>query len=917
MTGDDEYFGTTDENEELSEDLSDDSYIEGEYYDFDDEKTVIDPEARKKTKLTFYSDKTDYGQNRIIELDRYWPHGMKTAEPVNPNFLYVGCVSIGSNLACKNCPNKEYYELSQRIGYGSYCEPKTEVELDEHPKAYHKYLNANDKKDKKEKKIFTDTNVYLVLRPSCCGRDSGISYNSDTTNFFAPSKCIRFYYQKYVIYAYLMVDPESIPLIPKHLDFRFSKVLERIYLKGYFQDDKVSELSDTFDFPEAVIPAGFKLTLRDYQLRSISWMMSLEAIESLENNTILHAVTLKDEETFIKIKLGHSPYYVEFAGYREVTESPETVKSEPLRLWGGILADDTGSGKTVTTLGLIHASPFTKDHEIQRSLRFKNVLGHIPSRASCIICPSNIQKQWMQEALKCNPKFKLVGLSSIYDHQKISLKDIIEADVVIMSYQFILNANYQSAINVCDHPAIELRDYKTLKGRVNIRYIHFYRLILDEFHELNAAKVIVQNFVKSISSDYIWGLTGTPKASLLSAVLPYFQPSNRLLTVVNNNKNAEQEFESKFIKRNVPDLKLPPLINETVWVDLSPSERFLFDIKSVNPNTRQKIMMCSHYQLSDTAVSSREFLTLNEAENKMSRGLEAQVITSEADVNFEKEKLEKLQNDPDSTASQIKACKTLLETFTNNHKTALIKFNFLQNVFKMIRQPDSTECLICYDTIPDNSLAILPCSHVYCYECVQVTVQRNKYCPLCHEACRNIADIYRIRVNKSSAKVLPGKLKEVDTSKYGSKLIALYSYIFNLIETDSNARIILFLQYSDLADFISETLKELELKHVRVAGNVFQRHNAIKKFRESKDVRLIMLSSENSVSGINLTQTTHVILLHPFWSDKNEEIDLAYEKQGISRAYRFGLKHPLKVVRFACRDTVEEEITLRRENMKL
>jgi SNF2 family DNA or RNA helicase len=78
-----------------------------------------------------------------------------------------------------------------------------------------------------------------------------------------------------------------------------------------------------------------------------------------------------------------------------------------------------------------------------------------------------------------------------------------------------------------------------------------------------------------------------------------------------------------------------------------------------------------------------------------------------------------------------------------------------------------------------------------------------------------------------------------------------------------------------------------------------------------------MLSSEDSVSGINLTQATHVILLHPFWSDKGEDVDLAAEKQGISRAYRFGLNHPLKVVRFAVKDTVEEEITLRRQNIKL
>lgn len=148
-------------------------------------------------------------------------------------------------------------------------------------------------------------------------------------------------------------------------------------------------------------------------------------------------------------------------------------------------------------------------------------------------------------------------------------------------------------------------------------------------------------------------------------------------------------------------------------------------------------------------------------------------------------------------------------------------------------------------------------------------------------------------------------------------MIAVYRYIHELLESDSEACIILFLQYRQLAQLISQTLNFLEVDHVRVKGNVFQRQNAIAKFMEQKSVRLIMLSSEDSVSGINLTRATHVILMHPFWANECEQTDLAYEKQGISRAYRFGLNYPLKVVRFAVRGTVEEEITLRRQNLYL
>ena len=147
-------------------------------------------------------------------------------------------------------------------------------------------------------------------------------------------------------------------------------------------------------------------------------------------------------------------------------------------------------------------------------------------------------------------------------------------------------------------------------------------------------------------------------------------------------------------------------------------------------------------------------------------------------------------------------------------------------------------------------------------------------------------------------------------------MIGLYRYITELIQTDKDARIILFLQFSDLADFIAKSFKELKIECVRVVGTVFQRQNAIAKFRDSDEIRLIMMSSEDSVSGINLTQATHVILLHPFCTGKGEEMDLAYEKQGISRAYRFGLDHPLKLVRFATRGTIEEEITSNRQNIK-
>ncbi|KAI8865866.1 hypothetical protein GQ42DRAFT_85708 [Ramicandelaber brevisporus] len=72
-----------------------------------------------------------------------------------------------------------------------------------------------------------------------------------------------------------------------------------------------------------------------------------------------------------------------------------------------------------------------------------------------------------------------------------------------------------------------------------------------------------------------------------------------------------------------------------------------------------------------------------------------------------------------------------------------------------------------------------------------------------------------------------------------------------------------------------------------------------------------MLSAEDSVSGLHLTEATHLIILHPFMMSSEKEA-LSYEAQGIARAHRMGVTHPVRVVRFVVRDTVEEQIARRR-----
>ena len=839
----------------------------------------------------------------VLQLSQYWPSGLGLNSPNIPQdktLLHLFSSYAYNSKALPTCPpGNEFSEVVQMYEY-RYLDKREYLDFDTSP----------EEKAKFKREHYSGWPHKVVLRHVCCPPtqkcfSDGLECESQHLKIFALDGYISYY---------LKMEDSTIPSILEEFDSEpLYRQLVVKYLRGSFAsaESKTSRLTDTFDFPEAEIPDGFKINLRDYQLRTISWMKSIEEVESNEANKIQNNILYSDKGSLIKFKLGDYPYYLG-SGHGNITTSPSTDKIKPLRLYGGILADDTGSGKTITTLGLIHSTPFTNEKQELRNKRFKlNDL--VQSRASCIICPSNIHKQWLQEAKKCSPKLKVYGLSNIHDHRKVSFKDLAEADIVVVSYQFLINTNYVAVRT--KHYSSPIRVARTLevKGRVLLDYIHFHRVMFDEFHEIPEAKKHIVMALEALKGDYIWGLTGTPKPTPLND-LKYFNPSDRFVEVCKHNVLASCEFIHKNIKRNVPNLQLPEIQTETVWIDLSAQEWNLLRWKSQNrTSTKEQIMMCSHYQLNESSsVNVKDFVSVEEAQKRMCE-------RKEEDINRLEEQLlkqmahiqEMLELDPEMNIYRLKANLTCTE---NALKSAQNSLNYFQRVFKAIGQPDANECRICLEKIKESSLSILPCSHLYCYECIAPYVQKSNDCPLCRCKVSQISEVYRIRIKKEED--LPDTLVELDTSKYSSKLIGLYRYITNLIRTDQNARIILFLQFKDLADFMEKSFKELKVECVRVAGTVFQRQNAISKFRESTDVRIIMMSSENSVSGINLTQATHVILLHPFWTDKGEAVDLAYEKQGISRAYRFGLNHPLKIVRFAVRGTVEEEITLRRQNIK-
>ena len=132
----------------------------------------------------------------------------------------------------------------------------------------------------------------------------------------------------------------------------------------------------------------------------------------------------------------------------------------------------------------------------------------------------------------------------------------------------------------------------------------------------------------------------------------------------------------------------------------------------------------------------------------------------------------------------------------------------------------------------------------------------------------------------------------------------LIEYLQEILVNQEN-RVIIFSQYDNMLKLIGETLDEYKIKNVFCKGNVNTVSKRINMFKTDKSIRVIMLSSEKSNSGSNLTEANHIILVDVLNATKETTKDI--ECQAIGRAVRLGQKKPVTVTRLITTGTIEEE----------
>eukprot|EP00913_Durusdinium_trenchii_P017096 g16079.t1 len=162
-------------------------------------------------------------------------------------------------------------------------------------------------------------------------------------------------------------------------------------------------------------------------LRSLGWMLNQERPEKEAFATELRDTELCPDAAHWRLE--------------------GSLRCEYLGVRGGVLADAIGYGKTACTIGLIDKTkdvqPDLQDLPMPRvPMPYR---GFVPSRATLVLAPSNLQRQWVEEIKKfTGPAFNVLSVPTCTQLKRLSMSlgNLAEADVVVATYRLFYSAAY-------------------------------------------------------------------------------------------------------------------------------------------------------------------------------------------------------------------------------------------------------------------------------------------------------------------------------------------------------------------------------------------------------------------------------------------------------------------------------------------
>jgi len=456
--------------------------------------------------------------------------------------------------------------------------------------------------------------------------------------------------------------------------------------------------------------------------------------------------------------------------------------------------------------------------------------------------------------------------------------------------------------------------------------ISWERIIVDEIQDFfKVSPIPVIDFMNKLPSKHMWGITATPshfnllasflRLKVVSAVsktggfrfknfISQYKLQWQLSAIVNGYSFAISHADS--IKEILPSVK-----TQVINLQLTVDEQQLFDfIKMSDKKKRECALICTDIQsylesLKMNCTEKVRYLTTemfweevklqNSIENKEFQVEEHELVEEMKRLNEIKSALIGIIDEDQSMRNVQTALCTLQNKYdalqAKKTKIAASK-QFLDNLSNRIDNAKDNPCSICILPIEDDKLAITPCGHAFCTNCLTSWLSINNICPMCRHMPLRIKDVV-VFSDKTE-----DQMKKERTFVYSTKLDFLLSQLRQILSS-ANDKVIIFTHYPETSNKLFSILKNENIHAAKIVGNTSCKNANMNKFKnseltkDSNNCRVMLLNTITQNSGMDLIQANHIIFLDTYELTRNDLI------QAIGRCRRLGQTKTINV-QFIC-----------------
>ncbi|WWD04077.1 hypothetical protein V865_002142 [Kwoniella europaea PYCC6329] len=566
-------------------------------------------------------------------------------------------------------------------------------------------------------------------------------------------------------------------------------------------------------------------------------------------------------------------------------ESLYWMKKQEEGPWkGGMLADEMGMGKTIQTIALLLSEPRRKP--------------------SLVVAPVVALMQWKHE-IETHAEGFTVCLW--HGQQRMKANELKKYDVVLSSYG-TLEAAFRR----------QQRGFKRgnnfIKEKSPMHEFEWYRVILDEAHNIKERSTNAAKAAFALHATYKWCLSGTPLQNRVGELYSLVRflgadPFSHYFCKKCDCKSLHWQFKDK---RTCDSCGHKPMDHVCFWNTeiLTPIARYGIEEGGPGHTAFKKLKI----------LLDRMMLRRTKLERADDLGLPPRTIVVRRDYfsPAEKELYMSLFTNAKRQFSTYVGEGTVLNNYSNI-------FSLITRMRQMACHPDlvlrgrtgalvkdapeGTVCRLCNDTAEDAIMS--QCHHVFDRECIRQYLEvkqargHKPECPVCHIEISIDLEAEALDLEDNNKKARQGILSRLDLQNWrsSSKLEALVEELEKLRNKDCTIKSLVFSQFVSFLDLIAFRLQRAGFNICRLEGGMTpqQRDATIQHFMNNTHVTVFLISLKAGGVALNLTEASMVFMMDSWWNP-------SVEYQAMDRIHRLGQRRPVKVVKLVIEDSIEDQI---------